>query len=475
MSPQEKMIDAEQEQRVLIVPAGGDQEQNANDEIMAPLSACAYSPLYPVNVEQLKQVAAARDNETTVVTPIGARISLGYTDENGETIIDDTCAVPKFGTLLLPSQIPLMVDEQPGLEHDNMKEYDFGRLPTYTDYCESVEGQEKPVEQVLAISAHEFLDLMLRLPEEFGKPNELSELVYSTLHFVRRGWCEKDTRFIQFLPYIVFYKKVAGKYQIFTYQRGKGVGEERLALGCSIGVGGHINPYDFLSMQSKYVLERQLGGAFLQSRFTGRILVDGFWTGILNNVFREGWEEILIGRRVEGTQQEFERRELMDIVYEAAQKEMVTPEQWLHRRTAFFLDYAAGEVEKVHLGMFMAIEVPEDYEIQTNEKELIDVGFKDLEELYLDNDQQTLPTRLECWSRSIVESLYETIEFVLEPTSRVVSSRFMADALSAEADHYMTAETIAKIPHSSRWKIGTLSQIFDPQLKFYAMNAFVRA
>jgi len=475
MSPQEKMQDAEQEQRVLIVPAGGDQEQNANDEIMAPLSACAYSPLYPVNVAQLEQVAAMRDNETTVVTPIGARISLGFTNELGETIIDDVCAVPKFGTFLMPCQIPLMVDEQPAAEHDNMKEHDFGRLPNYTDYCESVEGQEKPVEQVLAISAHEFLDTMLRLPEEFGKPNELSEVVYSMLNFVRRGWCEKDTRFIQFLPYTVFYKKVAGKYQIFTYQRGKGVGEERLALGCSIGVGGHPNPHDFFSMQSRYTLERLPGGPFLQSNFTGRMLVDGFWTGILNNLFREGREEIIIVSKIDGTRHEYMRHEVMDIVYEGAQKEMVSPEQWLHRRTTFFLDYAAGEVEKVHLGMFMAIEVPENYEIQTNEEELIDVGFKDLEELYFDNDHQTLPTRLECWSRSIIESLYETIGFVLEPTSRVVSSRFMADALSAEAEHYMTAETIAEIPQSSRWKIGTLSQIFDPQLKFYAMNDFVRA
>jgi hypothetical protein len=39
----------------------------------------------------------------------------------------------------------------------------------------------------------------------------------------------------------------------------------------------------------------------------------------------------------------------------------------------------------------------------------------------------------------------------------------------------MTAETISHIPAKDRWKIGTLSQIFDPMLKFYAMNAFLRA
>ncbi|BAS04937.1 hypothetical protein [Ralstonia phage RSF1] len=481
MSLEERFQEAEQEQRVLITPACNQQDDLDDGNLSFPLSARCYQPLFPVNLEQIRRAHAMSDDKETVMTPMGGIVSLGFANQFGEQILDDVIAVPKFGTNLMPSQIPLMIDEKPPVEHDPFKEHDFGRLPNYTDYCESVEGQAKPVEQVLAIPARELLNAMLAVPEGEVRPNELNQCVYLALNFIRRGWCETDTRFVQLLPYVIFYKKVNGKYQIFVYQRGKGVGEERLALGCSIGVGGHINSHDFLSMQSKYSAERLPSGMSLCSNFTGRMLVDGFWTGILNNLFREGREEIRMklsailsanGGDPYPTENEIT---VEDIILSAAQAEMMSPEQWLYQRTNFFLDYASGDVEKVHLGMFIAIEVPENCEIVTNEEELIDVGFTDLERLYLDNDEETLPTRLECWSRSIVDSLYETIEFVSKPVERVVQSRFMTEANVENGGHYMSPETIAHIPAHDRWKIGTLSGAFDPVLKFYAMNAFLRA
>lgn len=479
MSLEEQLNEAEQVKRTFNTPAGVEDDDLDNTALMYPMAARVYAPLFPVSEEQLQKAAAICDNESTVVTPIGGQISVGYENDFGEYIIDDIAPVPKYGTLLIPSQIPLMIDDKPAAEHDPMKEHDFGRMPRYSDYCHSVEGQEKPVEQVLAIPTRDFISHMLRIPETWGQPNELSECIYLALNFIRRGWCETDRRFLQLLPYMIFYKKVGGKYKIFVYQRGKGVGEERLALGCSIGVGGHINPHDFLSLQMK--LGNRANGEF-DKEFTGRVLCDGFWSGILNNVIREGREEIEM--RVESKDTltmndhvyvKYETKDIVDLICGGAQAEMMMPEQWLHQRTTFFLDYASGDVEKVHLGMFIAIEVPEDYEIRTYEEELLDVGFKDLEELYFDNDQKTLPARLEYWSRSIVDSLYETIEFLLTPTERVVRSKFMSEMMSEQGGHYMEPETIAKIPQKDRWKIGTLSGSFDQQLKFYAMNAFVRA
>jgi predicted NUDIX family phosphoesterase len=462
--------------RTLLVPAGG--EPTNDESVTPPMSARAYAPLMNADVDHIKVVASMRDNRETVVTPIGAQVSLGFANHFGENIIDDVAPVPKFGTLLMPCQIPLMVDEQPPVEHDLFKEHDFGRLPTYADYVDSVEGQEKAVEQVLAIPARDFLDKMFALPETWGKPNELNEAVYMALNFIRRGWCEKDTRYIQLLPYIVFYKKVGGKYKIFVYQRGKGVGEERLALGCSIGVGGHINPIDFLSMQMN--LGKGAGDQY-DRNFTGRMLCEGFWTGILNNVIREGREEIEMRVTSPDTLKlddlvyvKHETKDIVDLIYEGAQNDMISPEQWLHQRTTFFLDYAAGAVEKVHLAMFIGIEVPENYEIFTNEEELIDVGFKDLDDL---RDDGNLPTPLECWSRSIISSLTGTMDFVaaMPGSFQRAQSRFISESLAAAGAHPTEAEYIAVIPAEDRWKIGTLAQIFDPKLKFYAMNAFLRA
>ncbi|BDD79426.1 hypothetical protein [Burkholderia phage FLC8] len=480
MSLQEKFDQAEaadQATRVLITPAANQQDE-IDDPQTPPLSARAYIPLLPVSTEIIKRAAKMRDDENAVITPIGGQVSLGFKNQFGEQIMDDIAPVPLFGTLLYPGQIPLMVDEKPTVEHDLMKEHDFGRLPTYTDLCDSVEGQKKPVEQVLAIAARDFIDMMTMVPQEEVRPNELNEAVYWALNFIRRGWCENDSRYIQLLPYIVFYKKIGKRYRIFVYQRGKGVGEERLALGCSVGVGGHINPHDFLSTQSKLVKHAFPGGSELINTFSGRLLCEGFWTGIMNNVIREGREEIqmrVYGRGVENVQvvETYETKDIVDLIAQGAQDAMCSPEQWLHQRTTFFLDYASGDVEKQHLAMMIAIEVPEDYELSTNEEELNDVGFKWLEDL---QDDSLLPTPLECWSRSVIDSLIGTLEMLsLNPHRPAISSRFVMDSMSNGGSHPSDPEFIAKIPAEDRWKIGTISQIFDPSLKFYAMNAFLRA
>ncbi|BAQ02661.2 hypothetical protein [Ralstonia phage RSL2] len=481
---QEKFEQAEAAElatRVLITPAANQQDE-LDIQQTPPLSARAYVPLLPVEPEVIRRAAKMRDDENAVVTPIGGQVSLGFKNQFGEQIMDDIAPIPLFGTLLYPGQIPLMVDEKPPVEHDLMKEHDFGRLPTYSDLVDSVQGQKKPVEQVLAIAARDFIDMMTMVPQEEVRPNELNEAVYWALNFIRRGWCETDSRYIQLLPYIVFYKKIGKRYRIFVYQRGKGVGEERLAMNCSVGVGGHINPLDFLSMQSKLDLHKVPGSEFggeLLNVFSGRMLCEGFWTGIMNNVIREGREEIemRVYSRLEnsesGLASKYEKKDIVDLIAQGAQNAMCSPEQWLHQRTTFFLDYASGDVEKHHLAMMMAIEVPENYEIVTNEEELVDVGFKWLEDL---QDDSLLPTPLECWSRSVIDSLIGTLETIAQnPHRPAIGSRFVMDSMANGGSHPSDPEFIAKIPAADRWKIGTISQIFDPSLKFYAMNAFLRA
>ncbi|MFZ5764066.1 MAG: phosphoesterase [Thermodesulfobacteriota bacterium] len=59
-------------------------------------------------------------------------------------------------------------------------------------------------------------------------------------HFLPRSVAEHDPDFKQLIPYQLF----CWANRFFVYQRGGGVGEERLAGRFSLGIGGHINSVD---------------------------------------------------------------------------------------------------------------------------------------------------------------------------------------------------------------------------------------
>ncbi|HAL45807.1 MAG: hypothetical protein A2Y12_14345 [Planctomycetes bacterium GWF2_42_9] len=62
--------------------------------------------------------------------------------------------------------------------------------------------------------------------------------------FMPRPLAEKDPSFKQLIPYVIMGND--GKY--LSYVRGKRAGETRLVSKRSIGIGGHINPVDAMSM-----------------------------------------------------------------------------------------------------------------------------------------------------------------------------------------------------------------------------------
>jgi len=292
---------------------------------------------------------------------------------------------------------------------------------------QSKSNPAKADEFVLAVPAGNIIE---RLAKE-ARPELVKEVLFSD-YYVRRSWCENNPDWVQLLPYIVFFKRVEGRLKVFVYQRGKGVGEERLAGNCSIGVGGHINPHD----QFEYVQDENLAdypGPHARNY--------GVKHAILRNIKREVGEEVKITRG--GV--EISLSDLPGYDDENFEKSIT-------RRLTAFLDYASSAVEKVHLGLFIGIEVPEDVEICTAEAELIDVGFMDLERLHymrelvyhekLDWDQP-----LENWSMAIVESIVDTANY--EPGA------------------------------PANWLIGTLSRIFGTapsgeKDRPYGPNLFMR-
>lgn len=447
-----------------------------------PLSLRLYTPLEPVNTLELAVAAAIQDESDRVMTPIGAVLLPGHLvgdEDTSRVVMDDITVVPKEQGVALASAVPLIVYDKPEESHADTAEFDFGRFPTTNDIDDSIDNEAKSTEMVLALPAESLIAKTISAMGN-GAPNLVGDEIYNNLSFVRREWCEKDTRFVQLLPYIVFYKKVNGLYKVFVYQRGKGVGEERLAMGCSIGVGGHINPHDFLTYQTtkRKLSKEDLGDGLdmlenaWQIEPTGRVLAEGFWTGIVQNVIREGSEEVTITDRGTGIARDVE---FGDFLEQEAENAGLTPEMWLYERTAFFLDYQAGDVEKVHLAMFIGIEVPDTFEIETNEEELLDVGFLRVGQL-VDPAQTASPTPLECWSRSIIDALSATLAFAeTHPDVNGFGSSFVRKVMVQDGIHPANAEEIAKIPPADRWKIGTISQIFGQALRFYAMNVFIRA
>ena len=83
--------------------------------------------------------------------------------------------------------------------------------------------------------------------------------------FMGRPQAEQDPSFKQIIPYVVM--SYNGK--ILSYVRGKRAGETRLVGNRSIGIGGHINPVDEMTL---------FGGDFMET--------------YLNAVRREVYEEV---------------------------------------------------------------------------------------------------------------------------------------------------------------------------------------
>ncbi|MCI0500098.1 MAG: phosphoesterase [Planctomycetales bacterium] len=91
--------------------------------------------------------------------------------------------------------------------------------------------------------------------------------------FIPRPQAEKDPNYKQLIPYVLI--TCNGRY--LTYVRGKRAGETRLVGNRSIGIGGHINPADDMSLFSPYqtylnAVQREVEEEIhIQTRYTNRI------------------------------------------------------------------------------------------------------------------------------------------------------------------------------------------------------------
>ncbi len=147
----------------------------------------------------------------------------------------------------------------------------------------------------------------------------------SVVRFCPRSEAEQNPSFKQLIPYMLFrWTDASGKTFIFRYTRGKGMGEGRLHLKHSVGVGGHLS-------------EADCSGARDNSEV--------YHIGML----RERSEEVRMDTTILG------------------------------EKIVGLINDDTNEVGRVHLGVVHLIDVQEP-KVYPNEKDVLETGFYPIEE-----------------------------------------------------------------------------------------------
>ncbi|MBN1391316.1 MAG: NUDIX domain-containing protein [Sedimentisphaerales bacterium] len=104
-------------------------------------------------------------------------------------------------------------------------------------------------EQILVIETKIFEELGMFHGLMFDVDKYLERIFCAGVpRFMPRSQAEKDPSFKQLIPYVIM--NCQGKY--LNYVRGSRAGEKRLVGNRSIGIGGHINPIDDMSLLGIY-------------------------------------------------------------------------------------------------------------------------------------------------------------------------------------------------------------------------------
>jgi predicted NUDIX family phosphoesterase len=168
---------------------------------------------------------------------------------------------------------------------------------------------------------------------------QITDNLARTYSTMRRGDAEENPNYKQPIPYVT----IKRGNQVFSYKRLTGGGETRLHNQISLGVGGHLNNVEGLD-------------------FFG-VLADGLQ--------RELEEELFINK------------------------------DKLSLTTVGLINDDENEVGKVHIGMLVIGELPEDEEVSVRETDQLLGEWIDVEDL----NKPEIFDNLETWSQFVVEVL----------------------------------------------------------------------
>jgi predicted NUDIX family phosphoesterase len=203
-------------------------------------------------------------------------------------------------------------------------------------------------EQVLVIETKvvEELGLFHGLLFDVGKYLE-AIFVPGVPRFMLRNQVEKDPSYKQLIPYVIM--SCQGRY--LNYVRGSRAGEKRLVGNRSIGIGGHINPVDDMSLL-------------------------GIRETYLEAVSREVAEEVNVETKHSD-------------------------------RISALLNDDSNEVGQVHLGIVHHWKLSEP-KVSKNEQMITQMSFMTMEEL------QAVKDTMETWSQLCLDGLAEMVKLTMD-------------------------------------------------------------
>lgn len=196
--------------------------------------------------------------------------------------------------------------------------------------------------------------------------------------FARRHELETLATQIHPIPYIVAQRD---NDQVWQYQRGKGVGEERLAGDDSIAPGGHVEIVDAVnSAPAVAYMMKFCMGLPAWNDYSDDV------KAMITATIRELHEEILVRptQNVRGgfNLDELFKFELLGLLFDET-----------------------DEVGKVHLGLVFRLRLPSDWEVLSREAQIENRGFKLPEKLLAEHRDGLI--KLESWSRILAHRLYD--------------------------------------------------------------------
>lgn len=227
--------------------------------------------------------------------------------------------------------------------NDNLQQIDFGDSDAPRFNPNGYTPRSNLVDDVLFTQFHAGTEVIWRETAEYWNPD----------------WVlgpDAGNRHRQVLPYALLTRIVDNVKQYGVYQRVKGIGEERLLKGHTMGFGGHLPGIDVKYDQH---------------------------SGI------DVWKSIVAGLAGEMQQEagvDFNHVSLVSYVHKG------------------YIMSTANEVDSLHFAIVMEVLVDPDYPVSVNEKGLDFKGWFSKEEVLKMHEELPKDVKFENWTRFIIEA-----------------------------------------------------------------------
>ena len=113
-----------------------------------------------------------------------------------------------------------------------------------------------------------------------GGNSEVLKMIIHNGLFLRRSELEEDPSYKQIIPYAI----ISYKDSFYLFRRTSGQTEKRLHNKFSLGVGGHMNPRDYMESKEQYLINELKRELFEEVKLLNGCLIEDIeFIGFLND------------------------------------------------------------------------------------------------------------------------------------------------------------------------------------------------